>query len=87
MSPKTTFPNLSQPERQAINELYNNENLIIKSADKGSGIVVEDRSKYIEAGIAHLSDNTIYEKIDSDPTLPLGEAINNFVKTCIRKEL
>ncbi len=85
LSPKTTFPNLSQPERQAINELYNNENLIIKSADKGSGIVVEDRSKYIEAGIAHLSDNTIYEKIDSDPTLPLGEAINNFVKNMHKK--
>ena len=85
MVPRTIFPNLTQAERRALNELSTNEHLVIKSADKGSGIVVEDRDKYIQAGIAHLSDNTIYEKIDSDPTLPLGKAINDFVSKMHKK--
>lgn len=55
MTARTTSHNLSHLERQAINELASNEDLIIKSADKGSGIVIEDRDKYIQAGSTHLA--------------------------------
>ncbi len=85
MTPRLTSSNLSHLERQAINELASNEDLIIKSADKGSGIVIEDRDKYIQAGSIHLSDHSIYEKIDSDPTLPLTRAINDFVRNMHKK--
>lgn len=85
--PKTFYPNLSKTERQTLRSLASDHSLVIKSADKGSGIVVEDRAKYIMDGTDHLSDPTIYEKIDSDPTLPLAEAINGYVERMYDKGL
>ncbi len=55
--------NLSRAEHRALQSLSNNPDLVIKNADKGSGIVVEDRESYIEDGLAHLSDENIYKKI------------------------
>jgi len=78
-------PNLTNTERKALNELASDNSLVIKGADKGSGIVVEDRDKYILAGTNHLSDQTIYEKIQTDPTVQLGHAINKFVHSTYRK--
>ncbi len=79
--PNVSRSNLTHTERKTLNELASDQSLVIKSADKGSGIVVEDRDKYIQAGTNHLSDQTIYEKIQSDPTPQLGLAINTFVKS------
>ena len=42
--------------------------------------MVEDTNRYIEDGLDHLADQTIYNKIDQDPTEPLAREINNFVK-------
>jgi len=78
-------PNLTNSERQTLNQLASDTSLVIKSADKGSGIVVEDRDKYIQAGLQHLSDTNIYEKIDSDPTIPLSLGINKFIETIHKK--
>ena len=39
--------NLSVAEYRALRDLSRNPNLVIKNADKGSGIVVEDRETYI----------------------------------------
>ncbi len=39
--------NLSRAEHRALLSLSNNPDLVIKNADKGSGIVVEDRESYI----------------------------------------
>ena len=77
--------NLSKKERTALNELASDTSLVIKSADKGSGIVVEDTTKYIQDGIDHLADETIYREIDSDPTLPLARGINKFVQSIASK--
>lgn len=84
-TPIPTRPNLTHAERKALKELAYDNSIIIKSADKGSGIVVEDRDSYIEAGINHLSDQTIYEEIDTDPTVQLGHAINKFVNSIHKK--
>ncbi len=40
--------NLSRAEHRALQSLSNNPDLVIKNADKGSGIVVEDRESYIK---------------------------------------
>ena len=73
-------PNLTKPELRALTSLARDPTIVIKQADKGSGIVVEDTDGYIKDGIDHLSDHTIYRKIDSDPTIPLTAGINNYVK-------
>ncbi len=76
---KNIYQNLTKLELQALRELATDDSLVIKNADKGSGIVVEDRENYIKDGLQHLSDEDIYEKTDSDPTLPLAEGINEYV--------
>lgn len=73
--------NLTPLGRKALNKLAKDPNLVIKSADKGSGIVIEDREKYIKDGEEHLADETIYQ---SDPTPQLSRAIN---KDCTTREL
>lgn len=77
--------NIRKSERIAIKELQKNNSITIKSADKGSCIVVEDTSSYIKDGEDHLQDQTIYEKLLDDPTSQLAEAINSYVNT-IRKK-
>ena len=72
--------NLTRIERTALNSLSKNQDLIIKKADKGSGIVVEDRLGYIRDGEQHLADSCIYEKINLDPTESLTEAVDQLVR-------
>ena len=73
LPPQKIYPNLSKLEHIALKELATDPTIVIKSADKGSGIVVEDTQNYIKDGLEHLAEETIYNKIDSDPTLPLAE--------------
>lgn len=75
ISPLTVHPNLSKTEMKALKSLARDHTLVIKNADKGSGIVVEDTDKYIADGLDHLSDKKIYSKIDHDPTQALAQAI------------
>ena len=72
---------MNRLEKIALNQLASDNSIVIKNADKGSGIVVEDTEKYIQDGREHLADTNIYEEIDSDPTLPLAEAINKYANS------
>ena len=78
-------PNLSKAELTALNRLSKDQNLVIKPADKGSGIVVEDRENYIKAGLEHLADTKIYETVQTDPTTQLAEAINTYTSHLYNK--
>nr|XP_054750223.1 uncharacterized protein LOC129255931 [Lytechinus pictus] len=60
--------NLSRQERQALESLRSNPNIVIKPADKGSAIVVMSSKDYIDEGIRQLSDVTTYQKLDKDLT-------------------
>ena len=77
--------NLGITEIKALRELSRDPTLVIKSADKGSGIVVEDRETYIRDGLVHLTDTNLYKKVDSDPTTMLGEALNIFTDNLYKK--
>ena len=57
--------NITSAERNALKELQNNFNIIIREADKGSSIVVMDRSFYLREGLKHLSISK-YLKLDID---------------------
>ena len=85
LQPAKIYPNMSRLEHLSLKELATDTSLVIKSADKGSGIVVEDTDNYIKDGLEHLSDLTIYKKIDADPTAPLAEAINTYVSQMHKK--
>lgn len=58
---------LSHKEQQALAGLKSNQELVIRSADKGGGIVLQDYQDYHSEAIKILSDTTYYQEVDSDP--------------------
>jgi hypothetical protein len=71
--PKTD--NLTQAERSAFRDIQERDDIIIKPADKGSAVVVMDKTTYLQEAEKELSDCRFYEKLDSDPTLDFTQKI------------
>eukprot|EP00795_Rhopilema_esculentum_P013862 gene13862-biopygen3792 len=67
--------NLSSSELTALNNLKCDRNIVIKEADKGSVVVVWDRGDYLEEANRQLGDRQVYEEIEVDPTIELGEIV------------
>ena len=59
---------LTREERSALHNLKNDKSIVIKSADKGSVIVVWDRDDYIKEVEKQLGDKGIYEEVCNDPS-------------------
>ncbi len=76
---------MTRAETKALKELAAKPDIVITNADEGSGIVIEDREKYIADGKEHLEDKNIYRMIDADPTLQLAKAINKYTSRMLDK--
>lgn len=72
-------PNTTKQEWTALKALAVDDTIIIRTADKGSCVVVENRAEYIENGEQHLANRDIYCPIDNDPTLELCKSTNNYI--------
>ncbi|XP_071149216.1 uncharacterized protein [Mytilus edulis] len=68
--------NLSEQESQAINNLKSRDDIVIKQADKGSAVVVINKTDYIEEGNRQLSNTKFYKHLESDPTKEISKQIN-----------
>ncbi|XP_053575200.1 DNA helicase B [Bombina bombina] len=64
-----TKSNLTVTERKAISDLQKNNNIVIRTADKGGAVVVLDREVYIYEAHRQLHDTDNYLELDRDPTL------------------
>ena len=71
--PKTD--NLTQAERSALRDIQERGDIIIKPADKGSAVVVMDKTTYLQETERQLSDGRFYEKLDSDTTVDFTQKI------------
>ena len=65
--PKDKYNNLTSKERQALYNLKNDKNIVIKGADKGSAVIVCDREDYIKEAEKQLGDSSVYEEVPDDP--------------------
>ena len=81
--PKDKYNNLTSKERQALYDLKNDKSIVIKSADKGSAVLVWDRENYIKEAKKQLGDSDVYEKVPDDPE-PLISTIHRTIEK-IRK--
>ena len=59
--PKNKFNNLTNSERKALYDLKNDKSIVIKSADKGSSVLVWDREDYIKEAEKQLGDAQVYK--------------------------
>jgi hypothetical protein len=69
--------NLTKAEKQCLAELKTRNDIIIKPADKGSSIVIQNVDDYIREGLRQLNDTNFYQKVDRDLTLTHSERITN----------
>ena len=69
--------NLKKAERKALQNLKDNDAIVIKKADKGSTVVVLNKSDYIDEALRQLSSPSFYQKLDSDPTLEFSTLITS----------
>ena len=53
-------------ERKALYDLKNDISIVIKSADKGSAVVVWDREDYIKEPEKQQGDEEVYEEVSND---------------------
>lgn len=77
--------NMTREELKTIKQLQQDDRIVIKQADKGSCIVVENKEDYISDGLAHLADTDIYEEIPEDYTTDIAKALNTTVRKALDK--
>ena len=81
--PTYKYNNLTSKERQALYNLKNDTNIVLKGADKGSAVVVWDREHYIKEAQNQLGDTDVYEEVPDDPE-PLLNTLHRTIEK-IRK--
>ena len=59
--------NLTKQERRALTQLQEDQDLVIRKADKGNTLVLKDKDYYFNTLVVkhHLNTST-YQKVDSD---------------------
>ena len=78
--------NLTKEENSAFHELLHNDGIIIRPADKGSGIVVIDKEEYIES-LEEMEQSSAYERTDNDRTEEAHKKVKKFVNKMNRDGL
>ena len=72
--------NLSYAEREALSELRNNPDIVIKPADKGSATVIMDRSAYIAEAQRQLNNTKYYRKLERPTYVNNIKPINDILE-------
>ena len=80
LKPRKTRNNLSQRQRIALRKLRKRNDIIIKKADKGSTVIIQDRQEYIDTGLEHLSDKNTYSELEEDQTKQVAEEVTQTVR-------
>ena len=60
--------NINQGEKSALKCLASNLDIVIKGADKGGAVVIQNRVDYINEGIRQLNEQAFYKPKDNDLT-------------------
>ena len=81
--------NLSKEEWLAMRSLAEDQNIIIKPADKGSCVVVWDREDYIAEADRQLKDNETYESssLKDEDLVKLVEKSNSIFQSLRKRKL
>src|SRR5690606_24249141 len=66
---KRTQSNLTKNEKTALDSLLKRQDLDIREADKGGGIVVRKQTEYVQEALLQLSNTRNYKRLTGDPTL------------------
>ncbi|XP_073416057.1 uncharacterized protein [Dendrobates tinctorius] len=82
-----THSNLSPAEKQALNSIHSNKNIIIKPADKGGALVVMNYIDYNKEVNRQLSDTSTYGIIPRDSVSTITHKIRDLTKTYLDRHM
>ena len=85
---ESTQSNLSAEEWKALRGLAADKTIVIKGADKGSSVVVWDRSDYLHEASRQLPDQNIYENVKFNENIftnPVAKSNKIFKRLCSHK--
>ena len=66
---QNNYNNLTREERIELYNLKNDKNIVTKSADKSSAVVVWERDDYIKESEEQIGHKDIYEEVCNVPDL------------------
>ena len=84
--PKYNRFNLTKKERTAIKSLAENSNIVIKPADKGGAIVIQNKCDYIAECERQLNNSDHYKKLDHNPTETQNNRILKTLQSAVHLE-
>ena len=82
---KSNKSNLTKAERQALLDLMNDKDIIIRPADKGSGVVVMNAKDYFDGLQKEVSDCSTYQPTDKDPTQAVYRKVKALADRLLKK--
>ena len=65
---RKTYSNLTIQEKNALNNLKNDQSIVIKPCDKSGGICIMNTRDYLTKIHTHLQDRTTYKPLTHNPT-------------------
>ncbi|XP_063064237.1 uncharacterized protein LOC134456700 [Engraulis encrasicolus] len=71
-------------EKRAIQWLRNNEDLVIRVADKGGATVVWGKEQYIHEALRQLSDQHYYAPLQSNPITSITNELKNMLDDALK---
>ena len=74
------FNNLQRVERKAFEDLRNDEQVVLKPADKGGVVVIQSTTEYRKECLRLLGEEKHYRRLQEDPTPQLQNVIKNMTE-------
>ncbi|XP_074646585.1 uncharacterized protein LOC141902624 [Tubulanus polymorphus] len=79
--------NLTKQEREALQQLRDNTNIVIKAADKGSATVIMDRDDYVHEAMRQLADLEYNQPLQQPIFEQTGEEIREIIENMARRKI
>ena len=82
---KNRASNLSREEEQAVLDLLKDDSIIIRPADKGSGVVIMDTTDYFEGLKREVNDPSTYRSTEKDQTQLVHAKVKSLADKLLKK--
>ncbi|XP_043195743.1 uncharacterized protein LOC122367039 [Amphibalanus amphitrite] len=79
--------NVTESEMQFLDEIQKNDNVVVKQSDKCKGLIIMDRTEYVNKSHAILDDRNNYEAIDKNPVPKVEAECKRIFKDVSRDKL
>ena len=81
----STYPNLSRGECDALKWLQNNENVVIRQADKGGATIVWGKEAYTQEALRQLMNTSYYAPLSTNPMSQVRDDLKNILDRALEQ--